>query len=302
MPPADNRRGILAMLAAMFCFITNDTLLKLASASYPPGQIMAFRGALASALALAIVASLGQLRQLGALASPFVLVRAGLESGVAFLFITSLARLPIANVTAITQSTPILMTLMTVVLGIERVRWRRWSAILVGFAGVLLIVKPTPAGFNLYALIALAAAALVAARDLATRFIGEEVPSPVVTFSTTASVCLAGLVAGMGEGWQPLGREALFLVGAAVLVTLGNLAIIVAFRNTEVSVVSPFRYSVILLAILSGFLVFGELPDAAAIAGIALVVGSGIYTIHREQVRLREAAHGATRAAVREAA
>jgi len=294
MSPAANRRGILAMLAAMFFFITNDTLLKLASASLQPGQIMAVRGVFATMMALGIVAATGELRNVKRLASPFVLLRAGLESCVAFLFITSLAQLPIANITAITQSTPILMTLAMVMLGLERVRWRRWTAILTGFLGVLVVVRPGAEGFNVYALVALAAAVLVAARDIATRFVPGEVPSTVVTLSTTSAVGLAGLIAGLGESWHWLSpRELAFILGAAVLVTLGNLAVIVAFRGTDVSVVGPFRYSVILWAILSGFLVWGELPDAIAFVGIALIVGSGVYMIHREQVRQRQALRAA---------
>ncbi|MDF3060299.1 MAG: hypothetical protein K0S06_408 [Microvirga sp.] len=290
MSPKNNRRGIVAMLLAMCFFIANDSLLKLASASLPPGQIMAVRGLFATTMALCIVAGMGQLGSVRKLGSPFVLLRAGLESGVAFLFITSLAHLPLANITAITQSTPILMTLAMVMLGLERVRWRRWAAIVVGFLGVLVVVRPGPEGFNVYALLALAAAVLVAGRDLATRFVPAAVPSTVVTLSTTSAVGLAGVVFGFAEAWQALPlRELAYIIGAAVLVTLGNLAVIVAFRETDVSVVAPFRYSVILWAILSGLVIFGELPDPTAFLGIALIVGSGVYMIHREQVRQREA-------------
>jgi drug/metabolite transporter (DMT)-like permease len=290
MPPQNNRRGIFAMLIAMCFFITNDMFLKLASAVHPPGQIMAVRGIFASILALAIVVALRQLGSLPKSASAFVLMRAGLEAIVAFLFITGLARLPIANITAITQSTPIIMTLLTVMLGIERVRWRRWTAIMVGFLGVLAIVRPSAEGFDVYALVALAAAVLVSGRDLATRFIGSEVPTPVVTFSTTVTVGLAGALAGFTETWPPpAARELAYIVSAAASVTLGSLAIVVAFRDTDVSVVSPFRYSIILLAIFVGYLVWGELPDAIGILGIALIVGSGVYMVHREQVRMREA-------------
>jgi drug/metabolite transporter (DMT)-like permease len=196
------------------------------------------------------------------------------------------------------QSTPLIMTLAMVVLGLERVRWRRWSAIVVGFLGVLVIVRPGPAGMNLYALVALAAAVLVAGRDLATRFVPADVPSTVVALASTASVGLAGLIAGFGEAWPPLGRlEMAYIIGAGILVTLGNLANIMAFRNTDVSVVSPFRYSVILWALLSGFVIFGELPDPTAVIGIALIIASGVYTIHRENVRQREAARLAALAA-----
>lgn len=291
MPPTDNRRGIVAMLLAMAFFVVNDSLLKLAAATAPAGQIMALRGLFATAIALAIVAAAGELRGLARLASPAVLGRAVLEAVVAFLFISSLPRLPLAVLTAIVQSTPLIMTVAMVLLGMERVRWRRWSAIIVGFVGVLVIVRPGAEGFDLYALVAVAVALLVAARDLATRFVPSDVPSTVVALASTASVGLAGLLAGLGEDWPPLpARELSYIGGAAVLVTLGNLANIVAFRGTDVSVVAPFRYSVILWAILLGLVIFGELPEPSAFVGIALVVASGVYTIHREQVRRREAA------------
>lgn len=291
MPPTDNRRGIVAMLLAMAFFVVNDSLLKLAAATAPVGQIMALRGLFATAIALAIVAAAGELRGLARLVSPAVLGRAGLEAVVAFLFISSLPRLPLAILTAIVQSTPLIMTLAMVVLGLERVGWRRWSAIIVGFVGVLVIVRPGAEGFDIFALVAVAVALLVAARDLATRFVPSDVPSSVVALASTASVGLAGLLAGLGEDWPALAmRELSYIGGAAVLVTLGNLANIVAFRGTDVSVVSPFRYSVILWAILLGLVIFGELPEPSAFLGIALIVASGVYTIHREHVRRREAA------------
>jgi drug/metabolite transporter (DMT)-like permease len=303
MPPANNRRGILAMLMAMSFFIVNDTLLKLASATLPPGQIMAVRGLFATAVALCIVAAMGQLGGVRKLASPFAMLRACLEAVVAFLFISSLSHLPIAIITAIVQSTPLIMTAAMVMLGMERVRWRRWSAIAIGFLGVLVIVRPGPEGLNVYALVALVTAVLVAGRDLATRFVPSDVPSTVVALASTAAVGLAGVLAGIGETWQPLGgREMSYIIGAGVLVTLGNLANIMAFRGTDVSVVSPFRYSVILWAIVLGIVVFGELPDPTAFLGIALIAGSGVYTIHRERMRQREAARAAAALEPREAA
>jgi drug/metabolite transporter (DMT)-like permease len=303
MPPTDNRRGIAAMLAASCFFITNDTLLKVAATGYPASQLMALRGLFAVSVSLAIVVALGQLGQVRSVLRPAVLTRAGLEAAVAFLFITSLTHLPLANITAITQATPIIMTLLSVLLGIERVGWRRWSAILVGFLGVLLVVKPSPAGFDVYALLVLGAATAVAVRDLVTRSIGPEVPSTVIALTTTSVVTLAGCALALTEPWQPFTFGPSLLVAiAGIVVTLGNLAIIMAFRGTDVSVVSPFRYSIILLALLSGLFVFGELPDLWAGLGILLIVGSGVYTIHREQARLREARRIEALAAVRQAA
>jgi drug/metabolite transporter (DMT)-like permease len=283
---AANRRGIVAMLAAMTMFTGNDALLKLASATYPPGEIMALRGVFATLIALGAVAASGELSRLRRLGSPRVLLRATVEAAVAFLFITSLAVLPLANITAIIQTTPIIMTAMTVALGIERVRWQGWGAILVGFAGVVMIVKPSAAAFDVFALLAVATAALVAVRDLITRTIGPQVPSLIVTLSTTIAVAGTGFLIGAVEDWRPLATyELTLLVGAAVLVSIGNLGVIVAFRGSDVSVVSPFRYCNVPLAIVLGMIVFGELPDALSLTGIMLIVGSGLWTIQREQAR-----------------
>ncbi|MCC5976699.1 MAG: DMT family transporter [Salinarimonas sp.] len=284
----DNRRGIIAMLCAGLFFVTNDTVIKLASDVFSTSQMMAIRGIFSTCFALVIVMAMGQLGYLRRLASPLVALRATLEATVAFLFITALALLPLANVTAILQATPIIMTLMTVALGLERVGWRRWGAILVGFAGMLLIVQPSPEGFNVSILFALSAAVLVSIRDLVTRRIADDIPSPVIAASTTMAVGLAGFVIGFvrGEEWTPfLVPETTYLIVAAVLVTLANLSIVMAFRNVEVSVVSPFRYAVVIFALMLGYFVFGDLPNLLAIAGMGLVVGAGIYTIHREHVR-----------------
>jgi drug/metabolite transporter (DMT)-like permease len=283
---SDNRRGIIAMVTSMTLFSVSDTLVKLAAAALPAGQIMAVRGAFAILFLLVLVAARGEASRFGALRSPLVLVRGLLEAVIAFLFITSLAQLPLANINAILQATPLILTLLTVLLGIETVGWRRWSAIIVGFVGVLFIVKPTLSGMNVYALFAFASAALVAVRDLVTRRIRGDVPTSVITLATTLAVTAAGILLSAGDVWSvPSGPQLMLLAGAALFVTLGSLAVVTAFRVGEMAVVSPFRYSVILSSLVLGYLVFGEWPDAYAFLGIALIVGSGLYTLHREQVR-----------------
>lgn len=286
----DNRLGIAAMVVAMTLFIVNDTLLKLASTGFAPGQIMMVRGVFATAIVLALVIATGQASKVRAVVAPRVLLRSTLEAVTAFLFIVSLAHLPLANITAIIQTTPIIMTLIAVVMGLEQVRWRRWTAIVVGFAGVILIVRPSTQDFSIYSVLLLLSALIVSFRDLLTRAIGPEVPTVIVTLSSTFLVTLAGALLVSVENWSPFAwKEIALLAAAAVLVTAGNLCIIVAFRRSEVSVVSPFRYSNVLLAIVLGYLVFGELPDALTWVGMAMIVGSGVYTIHREHVRRREA-------------
>ncbi|WP_019400544.1 MULTISPECIES: DMT family transporter [unclassified Chelatococcus] len=292
---ADNRRGIVAMLGAMALFCCNDTLVKLATSAYPASQILAVRGLFAVVAATVLAFALGQVGSWRGLRNPMLLLRAFLEAAVAFTFITALAHIPLGNITAILQATPILMTMIAAMVGLETVGWRRWCAVFVGFCGVLLIVKPDMAGFDAWALIALGAAALAAMRDLVTRQIRAEVSTGLVTIASAAAVPLVGLALAPTQEWQPIDARATgFLAGAAVLVSLGNYCLIVACRGTDVSIVSSFRYSVVVWAILLGFLVWGELPDALAMAGTGLIVAAGVYTIHRERVRMREARAGAT--------
>lgn len=290
-PPPDNRLGIAAMVTAMTLFIVNDALLKLASAGFAASQIMMVRGVFATLIVLGLVIATGHIGKLSLVCNHRVLLRSGLEATTAFLFIASLAQLPLANITAIVQTTPILMTLIAVMLGLEQVRWRRWTAIAVGFTGVLLIVKPSTDGFTIYSLLVLLSALIVSFRDLLTRSIGRDVPTVIVTLSSTVAVTLLGALLASVEDWRPFAwREAGYLLAAACLVTAGNLCVIVAFRRAEVSVVSPFRYSNVLFAIILGYFLFGELPDVLSWAGMTLIIASGVYTIHRENVRRREAA------------
>lgn len=287
-----NQRGIVALVLAMACFTANDALLKLAAMSLPASQIMAVRGLFASLLALALVAAVGAIRQLPRLLMPIVLVRGFLEGVIAFLFITALEYLPLAIITSILQASPILLTLMLVALGFETVGWRRWGAIVIGFCGVVLVAQPDISGIDPAMLIALAAAFFAACRELLTSRLKAEIPSIVVTLSAAASVGLLGALIALAPGaaaWQPLDLPViLLLMVAAVIVTAGNYGLIIAFRDTDVSVVSPFRYSIIPWAILAGFITFGEVPNALAVAGIALIIGAGVYSTWREQVRRRE--------------
>ena len=297
LDPAANRRGILAMLAAMACFVLNDALVKAVAASHPPGQVMALRGVFAVAFALILSVVFNGARLRGG-ASPLVLARGLLEALVAALFITALSRLPLANITAILQTTPILLTVASVVLGIERVGWRRWGAVGVGFLGVLLIVRPSATGFNAFALVALSSAVLAVARDFVTRRISSVVPAATVTLTSNVMVALLGASLAPIESWRTPGWDAVgLLAGAAALVTLGSLSLVVAYRNAEISVVAPFRYSIVVLAIVLGFVLFGEWPDPFACLGIGLVVASGVYTISGEQARRREAKRASLRAA-----
>lgn len=283
---AQNRRGIIAMMAAMTLFCCNDALMKLAREVFPAGQALALRTIFAMVASLALVVFMSDWRKLPLGLRPVVLARAGFEALCALTFIWALGLLPLANITAIVMASPLLIVLLAVLLRIESVGWRRALALMVGFIGVLIVMRPSADGFSAAALVALAGAGFVAIRDLTTRFISSDVPSTVVSLTATVVVGLLGVGMSALETWQsPWRIELAYLAGAALLVTAGSFSIISAFRNTDVGVVAGYRYSVVPIAVLIGWLVWGETPDKIAYAGIALIVGSGLYTLHRQRVR-----------------
>lgn len=291
VPAAANSRGILAMLAAMAMFVVNDAMVKLATQHFPVGQLMGVRALFASLIVLGMVLALGARRDLPKLLSPLVLMRACLEGCIAFLFISALRLMPIANVTTLLMASSLILTVLAVVLGYEQIGWRRALALLVGFLGVVVAVRPGVDGFTLPALLALASAGLVAVRELLTRRIDPATPTVVVALSTTLATGLVGTALGAGESWVSLRlAETLMLVVAAFMVAGGNFAIILAYRGTDVSIVSGYRYSIVVFALILGYLIWGDVPDRWSMLGSAMIVGSGLYTLHRERVRRREAA------------
>jgi drug/metabolite transporter (DMT)-like permease len=282
---ASPRSNILAMCAAMAVFIVNDACVKVAAADWPPAQIMVVRGIFAVAIMAAVCALAGDLRRWRGLLKPIVASRCLLEGFVAFTYISALAILPLAEVTAILLISPLLITAAGALFLGETVRWRRWLAVGAGFAGMLLVVRPTGEGFGWAGSIAVISTIGVALRDILTRRIPADVPTNVIAFGTTISTLAVGAVLSPAAPWQPLSAMPFFMViAAAVLVAAGNLAIVAAFRNVDVSVVSPFRYTIIVWAILIGIVVFQERPTLASWVGIILIVGSGLFTLYREAV------------------
>lgn len=293
----NNRRGIVSALIAMALFVCNDSLVKLATTSFATGQVLVIRGLFATSIMLTIVLVSKQAKSLRFMFTRLLMVRAMAESMVALCFVTSIAQLSLADLTAILQATPLIITLFSVILGIEKIGWRRWSAVIVGFIGVLLVVKPGGSTFNIYALLALLSCVLVAYRDLMTRTIDKSIPTVVVSLTTTLSVVVVGLCLGL-DNWKPMEMQpTLYLLAAAAFVSMGNMCIVKAYRIADPSAVSPFRYSVVIWAFLSSFVVFGDVPDALAILGTSLIVASGIYTVHRERVRARQLTAEANRSA-----
>lgn len=279
-------RGIVAVLLAMAFFVLSDSVVKLAGETLPVTQIMALRGVMAVALMGGLAAATIDVARWHLIAQPRVMLRAGLEATVAVLFLIALPHLPLADITAIQQVTPIALTVLSAAVLKETVGWRRWFAVVAGFAGVLMVIQPTGQGINVFALSALACAILVSVRDLVTRKLDPTIPTALVSFTTTLSVCLTGFAGAPLQTWvTPDWRLLALLAASAVLVSLANIFIIRAFRGTEVSVVAPFRYAGVLWAITLGFLIWGDVPNLLALAGTGVLVASGLYIMHREALR-----------------
>ncbi len=271
------------MVGAVACFTTTDVLMKVATESLPVSQVLASRGVIAVSMILALLSVNGGLRHFRALAQPRVLQRTLFETCMILSYVTALSMAPIANVFSVLQSAPIIVTAFVAAFWGEKVGLSRWAAVLVGFIGVALIVRPSLHGFDVAMGLALLATFLVAARDLTTRTIPASVPSPMVNLATTLGSTGAGLALAPFEHWRaPDAATWGCILGAAITVALGNYAIIQAYRHAEASVVSPFRYIGVPIAIFFGFIIWGHVPDSLAFAGIALVIGAGVYTMRRE--------------------
>jgi len=288
----ENARGAILMTVAMAAFVLNDTFMKLVTGELPLFQTIFLRGILTTAGVALVAWRMGGLR-LGLTRPDAVLVglRCVGEVLATGTFLVALKHMPLANLSAIMQSLPLFITLAAALFLGERVGWRRLSAILAGFAGVLFVIRPGPDGFDIWAVVGLASVLCVVLRDLVTRRLSPAAPSGTVALISSASVALAAGLASALEGWAPLTPgTAAGTVAAAGFLIVGYITVIMATRTGDVGVVAPFRYTTLLFAVVLGVIAFGEFPDALTLLGAAIIVASGIYTFQRERQLARRAA------------
>lgn len=290
----DNLRGALLLVVAMAFFNGEDVFIKLLSDRMPTGQIMLAIGLGGFAIFLAVLARLGLPFWTPALRHPKVLLRTAGEMVGALGFVTALALIDISMATAILMAAPLATVMGAAIFLGEPVGWRRWTAVLLGFCGVMLIVKPGMVGFEPASLWAVLGVAGLVTRDIATRQIPPDVPSPQISAAAYLGATLAGVIMLVIFGDAPVmphGREWLSLILAIGLGACGYAAIVSAMRIGEVSVIIPFRYTRLVFALIIGVLLFHERPDGLTLLGCAIIVGSGLYTVLREaQIKRRAAA------------
>ena len=288
----DNMRGALFMVGSMSAFTVNDAFMKAVSVDLPLFQSIFLRGLIVLPLLVILCKAMGQLRfNLSRRDWMLILIRTGAEMIGAILFITALFNMPLANVSAILQALPLTVSLAAVFLG-EPLGWRRLIAILIGFAGVMLIVRPGGSDFTIYSLYAVGAVLVVTVRDLAARRMSHDVPSTLAAVIAAAGVTLMAMLGLPFETWVTVDAPQLgLLAGAAVFIIGGYVFSVAAMRVGEIGFVAPFRYTSLVVALLLGFAVFGEMPKALTLIGAGIVVAMGLFTLYREQ-RLRRLARG----------
>jgi len=279
------RAGLL-MVCAMGAFVCNDTIVKIVGKHLPVGELIALRGIMAMAILTAICASQGLLGELPKIRQKNVLMRSTCDLFATIAFVTALVHMPIANLTSVMQAVPLVVALLSMLFLGEEVGWRRMIAIIGGFIGVLMIVKPSVSNFSIYEVLALAIVLFVAVRDLLTKTIPARIPVFVIALANAGFVTLGGAALMAFQGVQvPEAWEVGMLALAACFLSAGYLLMVATLRLGELTGTAPFRYSVMVFAIISGVVVFGEFPDWVAILGMVLIVVCGLYAAHREALR-----------------
>ncbi|MER8734499.1 DMT family transporter [Mesorhizobium sp. M1227] len=277
------------MVVSTGSYIVNDTMMKLATAGLPPYEVLFLRGAAATLWGIPLLFMLGYGKQIPLILDAKVLRRNMLELGAILCYVVALANMQIADSTALGQITPLLMLVGSSMLFGERIGGVRLALIGLGFIGAVMVAQPTMQGVSVYALLALGNAALSAARDLAGRKVAADVPGMVVAISAVIVVLAgAGVAHLVSEQWVvPEIRHLLLMGGAGLFLIFGHFFIFMAYRVGPTSVVAPFYYCFTVWAVISGLVVFRQLPNALAICGILLVVASGLTIVSLDERKRR---------------
>ncbi|MQP66866.1 EamA family transporter [Niveispirillum sp. SYP-B3756] len=280
--------GIAWFQVAILCFAVMDAVIKYLTADFGTWQIMFFRGFFSLIpIAVLMVRSGG----LGTLRTSHLLSHVGralIGIAAAFCFFYAYSIMPLADAYAIGFAGPLFMTALSVPVLKEKVGWRRWLAVLVGFAGVIVMLRPGQGMLTLTALVPLAAAAFYALTMLYVRVLARTESNAAITFYFVTTMSAMAAIAMIPEWRTPQGWQWLLLIMVGVIGGVAQIAFTQAFRLTSPSLLAPFEYTAMIWAVLFGYLLFGDIPDKAIWIGGAIVVAAGLYIIHRETVLHRQ--------------
>jgi len=272
------------MMLSMLGFTINDAFVKSLDSNIPINQIMAVRGILMTLLIIAIAWKQGVLSKVKMLITPIIALRSGLEVGATMLFLAALAILPFSTIAAILQALPLAVATGGALFLKEPVGWRRWIAILIGFIGVLIIVRPGFDGFQMASMFVVISVLFAAGRDLVTRKLPAELPSLLVSLATAVVICIVGsIISTVTDQWKPMTtNQFLTLCASSCFLFLGYQFIVLAMRTGEIGYVVPYRYTSLVWATLFGYFIFSEVPDKYTVIGASIVISTGLFTLYRE--------------------
>jgi drug/metabolite transporter (DMT)-like permease len=275
-------RGIACMLVGIVLLTMSDAAAKWFTSDYPVGEVVAIRALFILTFIVMFSAWRGRVGELRVINYRKHLLRGGFACASTLLFVAGLSRLPIADAIAATFAGPLFITALAPSLLRERVGWRKWLAVLAGFLGVMLMVRPSGDLVRWALLLPLGAAFAGAFRDLVTRRISLTEGSTAILFTTNVMVFCAGLLS-LPAGWRVPDVADFLLIGiAGGLMGVAHYLHIEAFRLAEAAVVAPFKYTSIVWAVILGFVFWGQLPDRWVVGGSVLVIASGLYIFYRE--------------------
>ena len=282
-------RGIAFALGSFTIFSCADAAVKWLSASHSIFQIIFVSTLIAFVPVAALVLREGGMAAMRPRHPWLVTLRALLLAADMVFVFFAFTKLPLADAYTMLFTAPMLVTALSVPLLGEHVGWRRWTAVAVGFIGVLIVLRPGFAELNLGHLAALASALLFALSLIVARRIGNSETGSVLLVSMMVALLAVSAPALPAVYVASAASDLALLAGIGLLMGLGHLGLIQALRLAPSGVIAPFHYSQIVFAVIFGLLLFGDRPDVWVAAGSTVIIGSGLYILWRETVRAREA-------------
>ena len=286
----ENLRAIALMVLSMAGFAIEDMLIKIIALEMPTGQFLILIGAGGALIFTAMSRRQGQAVLSADFLRPSIIIRNLGEVIGTLGFVTALVLTPLSSASAILQATPLAVTLGAALFLGEAVGWRRWSAILIGFCGVIAVIRPGLDGFEPASLFAVLGVIGLATRDVATRAAPARISSAVLSAHGFAMLVPAGalLLCISGGATAPSALGYGLLLAALAIGVSAYYALTLAMRLGDVAVVTPFRYVRLVFALAIGVTVFNEQPDAWTLIGAAIIILSGLYTFFRERQLARK--------------
>jgi drug/metabolite transporter (DMT)-like permease len=289
-PPQNTAlRAGLYMVASTACFVFGDSCVKLIGGSLPVGQIISLIGVFSTLFIIIICVQQGILKNMGMIFTRHVLLRSLLDVLGSFMFVSALMMMPIANLVAIMQTVPLVVVVVSILFLGEKAGFARILSVIVGFIGVLLIVKPVPQSLTLDVFLAIGVVVVVALRDIITKRIDPQVPLLLISLANALFVTVGGFGLGLFQGLQSVDIwQWELLATAGLVVTVAYIFIVATIRMGDLSATAPFRYAEVVFAILAGIFIFSEYPDTLSYVGIVLIVAAGLYAARHESARTQQ--------------